>query len=107
MVVPATQLETSTSWPGQMSQVRRESPDRTRMPGDSQNVACTAKEVTMTCSHNPPCPSAGDAHCCSAHVVADHHEQGWCQLCNGVILFDDGQYIAPDGHSEYVPRMSA
>jgi hypothetical protein len=35
-------------------------------------------------------------------VVADHSEQGWVRLCNGVILFDDGYFIAPDGHSEPV-----
>lgn len=57
----------------------------------------------MMCSHHPQCPPADDAHCCSAHVVADHSEQGWCRLCNGVILFDDGQFIAPDGHTELVP----
>jgi hypothetical protein len=34
-------------------------------------------------------------------------EQGWCQLCNGVILFDDGMYLAPDGHSEPVPLVAA
>jgi hypothetical protein len=32
-------------------------------------------------------------------VVADHlHDQGWCRLCNGLILFDDGHYLTPDGH---------
>ena len=41
-------------------------------------------------------------HCWTAHVVADHSEQGWVRLCNGVILFDDGYFIAPDGHSEPV-----
>jgi hypothetical protein len=40
-------------------------------------------------------------------MVADHMEQGWCQLCNGVILFDDGQYLAPDGHTEPVPLVTA
>jgi len=48
------------------------------------------------------CPSAEGPHCWTAHVVADHSEQGWMRLCNGVILFDDGFFIAPDGHSEPV-----
>jgi len=61
----------------------------------------------MTCTHSPACPDATAANCCSAHTVADHFEQGWCQLCNGVILFDDGSYLAPDGHSEPVPLLSA
>jgi len=34
-------------------------------------------------------------------------EQGWCRLCNGVILFDDGLYLAPDGHVEQVPLLTA
>jgi len=59
------------------------------------------------CSHTPPCPEASDVHCCGAHVVADHSEQGWCKLCNGVILFDDGLYLAPDGHVEVVPQLAA
>ncbi|MFT4010911.1 MAG: DUF5999 family protein [Nocardioidaceae bacterium] len=55
------------------------------------------------CQHTPACPEANSTDCCSAHVVSDHSEQGWCQLCNGVILFDDGFYLAPDGHEERVP----
>jgi hypothetical protein len=49
------------------------------------------------CAHNPDCPSADTHDACSAHVVAPHHEQGWCLLCNGVILFDDGGAILPNG----------
>ena len=56
----------------------------------------------MTCAHTPICPSAEDEACWTAHVVADHSEQGWSRLCNGLILFDDGFYLAPDGHSEPV-----
>lgn len=54
------------------------------------------------CSHHPACPDAQDTDCCRAHVVADHTEQGWCRLCNGIILFDDGHYLTPDGHDELV-----
>jgi hypothetical protein len=39
--------------------------------------------------------------------VADHSEQGWCRLCNGVILFDDGHYLTPDGHDELILPISA
>ncbi len=49
------------------------------------------------CTHDPRCPDTSDVACCSAHVVADRSDQGWCQLCNGVILFDDGHYLTPDG----------
>jgi hypothetical protein len=51
------------------------------------------------CTHEPACPDTNDRECCKAHPVADHSEQGWCLLCNGVILFDDGAYLAPDGHA--------
>ncbi|MGO4258619.1 DUF5999 family protein [Marmoricola sp. RAF53] len=57
----------------------------------------------MMCTHSPACPDSSATDCCRAHMVADHSEQGWCQLCNGVILFDDGLYLAPDGHYEPVP----
>jgi hypothetical protein len=39
-------------------------------------------------------------------MVADHMEQGWCRLCNGVILFDDGQYLAPNGQVAHVPVVT-
>ena len=57
----------------------------------------------MTCTHSPRCPEATDANCCTAHVLADHSEQGWCRLCNGLILFDDGLYMDTAGHVSAVP----
>ena len=42
------------------------------------------------CKHTPACPGASETRCWTAHVSIDHSEQGWCLLCNGVILFDDG-----------------
>ena len=50
------------------------------------------------CDHNPCCPAAVAADARSAHVRSAHPEQGWCLLCNGVIIFDDGGAILPDGH---------
>jgi hypothetical protein len=50
------------------------------------------------CEHSPCCPSADSADACAAHVRTPHPEQGWCLLCNGVIFFDDGGAIFPDGH---------
>ena len=54
------------------------------------------------CSHHPACPDAQATDCYRAHVVADHTEQGWCQLCNGIILFDDGHYLTRDGRDALV-----
>lgn len=51
------------------------------------------------CEHSPVCPEVSSSHCCSAHVVVDHSEQGWCRLCNGIVLFDDGGYLTPDGQA--------
>jgi hypothetical protein len=31
--------------------------------------------------------------------VADQPGQGWSLLCNGVILFDDGGELLPDGRA--------
>jgi len=59
-------------------------------------------EVSTMCSHSPACPDVHDADCCRAHVVADRSGQGWCRLCNGIILFDDGHYLTPDGHDELI-----
>ena len=33
----------------------------------------------------------------AAQIVADQPQQGWSLLCNGVILFDDGGELLPDG----------
>lgn len=49
------------------------------------------------CSHRPACPEASSRSARSARIVGMHVEQGWCQLCNGVILFEDGGTLLPDG----------
>lgn len=49
------------------------------------------------CSHRPACPDALSSSARSARIVGMHVEQGWCQLCNGLILFEDGGTLLPDG----------
>ena len=49
------------------------------------------------CIHSPCCPAAETGEACQAQAVCRHDEQGWWLLCNGVILFDDGGAILPDG----------
>lgn len=51
------------------------------------------------CGHESECPAADASTAYSAHVIAPHPEQGWCLLCNGIILFDDGGAILPDGRT--------
>jgi hypothetical protein len=55
-------------------------------------------EITM-CAHESQCPSAGDTACAAARVIASHPEQGWSLLCNGIVFFDDGGLILPDGRA--------
>ena len=40
----------------------------------------------------------------AAHVIAGHPEQGWSLLCNGIVLFDDGGLLLPDGRAR-APHM--
>ena len=49
------------------------------------------------CQNKCTCPTSDARDARSARVVADHSEQGWCLLCNGVILFDDGGALLPSG----------
>ena len=58
--------------------------------------------LTLTpprCSHVPACPSANAPDHAAAHVVADHTDQGWSLLCNGVVLFTDAGELLPDGRA--------
>jgi len=59
------------------------------------------------CNHYPHCPTAEASNACTAHVRTRHPEQGWYLLCNGVILFDDGGAILPDGHVLQPPALAA
>jgi hypothetical protein len=49
------------------------------------------------CSHSPQCPAADSVARTFAVVIADHHEQGWTLLCNGIVHFDDGADLLPSG----------
>ena len=49
----------------------------------------------MRCTHEPKCPKAHDSNALAAVVVADHWEQGWALLCNGILVFDDGGSLVP------------
>jgi hypothetical protein len=51
------------------------------------------------CEHRPPCPSADAPAALTAAVTAARPEQGWLLLCNGVVRFDDGGALLPDGRT--------
>ena len=51
------------------------------------------------CDHDCKCPAAEAADRDAALVVAEHHDQGWVLLCNGVVLFEDTGELLPDGRA--------
>jgi hypothetical protein len=51
------------------------------------------------CRHRPRCPDALAPGRSAARIVAIHPGQGWSLLCNGVVLFDDGGALLPDGRA--------
>lgn len=50
------------------------------------------------CQHQPRCPVWRAPDHSAARIVADQPGQGWSLLCNGIIVFDDGGELLPDGH---------
>jgi hypothetical protein len=51
------------------------------------------------CQHQPRCPRWAAPDHLTARIVVDHPGQGWSLLCNGVIAFDDGGELLPDGRA--------
>jgi hypothetical protein len=51
------------------------------------------------CHHNCQCPTADAVDRDAALVIAEHHDQGWVLLCNGVVFFDDTGELLPDGRA--------
>ncbi|MGH3470451.1 MAG: DUF5999 family protein [Nocardioidaceae bacterium] len=51
----------------------------------------------LSCPHRPACPPADAPDREAAHTIANHPEQGWSLLCNGVLLFDDTGELLPSG----------
>jgi hypothetical protein len=52
------------------------------------------------CTHAPKCADADSPAATTARVLVEHYEQGWCLLCNGVILFEDGTGLLPGSPAE-------
>jgi Family of unknown function (DUF5999) len=57
------------------------------------------------CQHEPRCPEWRALDHLAARVVADQPGQGWSLLCNGVIVFDDGGELLPDGRAVTPARL--
>jgi len=69
------------------------------------NVSASQAETALqprttaasTCWHPRRCPEATAPDFRAARVVAGQPSQGWSLLCNGVVLFDDGGALLPEG----------
>jgi hypothetical protein len=57
------------------------------------------------CQHEPRCPEWRALDHLAARIVADQPGQGWSLLCNGVIVFDDGGELFPDGRAVTPARL--
>ena len=57
------------------------------------------------CQHHPRCPEWPAPDHLAARIAADQPVQGWSLLCNGVILFDDGGELLPDGRAVTLDRV--
>ncbi|CAM5688436.1 DUF5999 family protein [Streptomyces mordarskii] len=64
---------------------------------DTATTTGTTRLPDSLCTHTPKCPSATSSDREAAHVVANHPEQGWSLLCNGLLLFEDTGELLPDG----------
>ena len=47
------------------------------------------------CPHTPACPPIDAKDAQRARTVADHPQQGWSKLCNGLILIDHEPLLDP------------
>ena len=66
-------------------------------PPASPQLQTVPTGVARMCPHQPPCPLPNGPDREAARVIAEHPEQGWSLLCNGVVLFDDTGELLPDG----------
>ena len=59
------------------------------------------------CTHRPRCPGPLANDRSAARMIASHPEQGWSLLCNGVVIFEDGGWLLPDGRALPAPQPRA
>jgi hypothetical protein len=58
------------------------------------------------CNHICQCPSANAPDRDAALIIAEHHDQGWVLLCNGIVLFEDTGELLPDGKAVAPPALA-
>jgi len=72
-----------------------------------QPLRAARQSGEQQCPHRPPCPRALAHDRSGARIRASHPEQGWSLLCNGVVIFDDGGALLPDGRAILPPPARA
>jgi len=72
-----------------------------------QPLRAAPRPGEQPCPHRPRCPSALAHDRSGARTMASHPEQGWSLLCNGVVIFDDGGALLPDGRPVPPPPVRA
>ena len=72
-----------------------------------QPLRAALRPGEQQCTHRPPCPGALAHDRSGARTMASHPEQGWSLLCNGVVIFDDGGALLPDGRTVLPPPTCA
>jgi len=73
----------------------------------TQPLRAARQSGEQQCPHRPPCPRALAHDRSGARIRASHPEQGWSLLCNGVVIFDDGGALLPDGRAILPPPARA
>jgi hypothetical protein len=79
---------------GPFNSKRRHPPPEIR---NGAELTSGASEGDLMCNHLCQCPNADASDRDAALIVAEHHDQGWVLLCNGVVLFEDTGELLPDG----------
>ena len=72
-----------------------------------QPLRAARRPGELPCPHRPRCPGALAHDRSGARTTASHPEQGWSLLCNGVVIFDDGGALLPDGRAVPPPPARA
>lgn len=71
-----------------------------------RNIRVRSTSAGSVCHHVPRCPASSARERLSALVAAPHPEQGWNLLCNGVVVFDDGGALLPNGEAIAPPSAT-
>jgi Family of unknown function (DUF5999) len=82
-------------------------PHRCAIVGGGKHARVVLEVEVDMCQHQPRCADALAPDHGTARVVASHDEQGWSLLCNGVVLFDDGGELLPDGRAIAPPPRAS